>query len=152
MVAEIGDPVTIPTMIFNRREGCSFSFRHDNLMVIELKVTSALMHKILIDARSSADIITSLNTPGGTLDPRCIRSWASALMPIGVIRLPLWFWNKTKWRNLEVDLVVVMHPHPTMSSWGSQPCTKFKVIIASYLLKIQNEADDGSIKKLFGDQ
>lgn len=51
-------PVIVPVMIFDGREGCSCSFPHNNLMVIELKVASTLVHKILTNARSSADIMT----------------------------------------------------------------------------------------------
>ncbi|KAJ8435793.1 hypothetical protein Cgig2_030659 [Carnegiea gigantea] len=51
-------PVIVPIMIFDGREGCSFSFPHNNLMVIELKVASTLVRKILTNASSSADIMS----------------------------------------------------------------------------------------------
>ncbi|KAJ8420021.1 hypothetical protein Cgig2_006408 [Carnegiea gigantea] len=45
-------------MIFDGREGGSFSFLLDDQMVVELKVASVLVHRILIDTRSSVNIIT----------------------------------------------------------------------------------------------
>jgi len=58
MTTERECPMTIPTMTFDSWEGCSFSFPHDDPMVVELKVVSALVCRILIDTGSLANIIT----------------------------------------------------------------------------------------------
>jgi len=51
-------PVTDPTMIFEGWEGLHFSLPHNDPLVVELKVASTLVPRILIDTRSSVDIIT----------------------------------------------------------------------------------------------
>ncbi|KAJ8434058.1 LOW QUALITY PROTEIN: hypothetical protein Cgig2_012660 [Carnegiea gigantea] len=105
--------MTIPTMTFDGWEGCSFSFPHDDPMVVELKVASALVRKILIDTGSLANIITwdylkKLKHPKRISHPYCIRSW------------------------------LTLH--------------KVQAAIPLYLLQIQYEVDNGSARKLFGDQ
>ncbi|KAJ8438448.1 hypothetical protein Cgig2_027128 [Carnegiea gigantea] len=55
MTTEWSNPVT---MVFDGYEGHPFTSPHNDLMVVELKVTNALVHRILIDTKSSTDIIT----------------------------------------------------------------------------------------------
>ena len=48
----------MPTMTFSGAESYPIMTAHDDPLVIELKVASALVYRILIDTGSSADIIT----------------------------------------------------------------------------------------------
>jgi len=62
----------------------------------------------------------------------------------------LQFRDKSREQNLEVDFLVV--DVPTAYNVISGPLDKIKVVIASYLLQLQYEVDDGSVARLEGDQ
>ncbi|KAJ8424755.1 hypothetical protein Cgig2_003014 [Carnegiea gigantea] len=74
MITWCGSLITIPTIIFDDREGHVFNSLHNDPMVIELKVANSLAHRILIDTGSLADIITldylkKLKYPGRNITP-----------------------------------------------------------------------------------
>ncbi|KAJ8431075.1 LOW QUALITY PROTEIN: hypothetical protein Cgig2_033683 [Carnegiea gigantea] len=69
-----------------------------------------------------------------------------------MICLPLCFGDKAKARNLEVDFLVINVPTAYNVILGRLTPHKVKAVIASHLLPLQFEADDGSIGKLQGDQ
>lgn len=74
MSAESGGMVSVPIMIFSGVEGHPVATSHNDPLVVELKVASALVRKILIHTRSSADIITweclqRLKYPGRDITP-----------------------------------------------------------------------------------
>jgi len=56
--AENGGTVSMPTMTFSRTEGSPITTPHDDPLVVELKVATTLVHRILHDIGNSADIIT----------------------------------------------------------------------------------------------
>ncbi|KAJ8421905.1 hypothetical protein Cgig2_013807 [Carnegiea gigantea] len=137
------NPITIPTIIFDRREGCSFTSPYNGSMVVELKVVNAL------------DYLKKLKHPRTDIVPlvhSILRFGGQEVGPVGVIYLALRFGNKTNFRNLEVDFPVVDIPVAYHVVLGCPTLHKVKAFIAPYLLKIQYEADDGSIGKIFGDR
>ncbi|KAJ8428550.1 hypothetical protein Cgig2_030253 [Carnegiea gigantea] len=57
LTAEQGSRVIVPTLVFDKSEGLNFTLPHDDLLVVGMKVASTIVRKILIDTRSSVDII-----------------------------------------------------------------------------------------------
>ncbi|KAJ8438076.1 hypothetical protein Cgig2_025481 [Carnegiea gigantea] len=110
--------VTVPTMVFGREQGPRFTSLYNYPLVVEMKVASAIVQRILINTRSFVDIITwdcpkKLTYPGRNIVPLVhpILSFEGQdVNPIRVIRLPLRFRDKVKAKNLEVDLLVVDVP------------------------------------------
>ncbi|KAJ8435859.1 LOW QUALITY PROTEIN: hypothetical protein Cgig2_028567 [Carnegiea gigantea] len=116
-------------------EGPHFTSLHSNLLVVEMKVASAIVRRILIDTRSSMDIITweclkKHKYPGREIE----------VNPTGIIHLLLCFGDKTKARNLEVDFLVVDVP------------TAYNAILGRPTLHKLKAADDGSVGKQQGDK
>ena len=72
--------------------------------------------------------------------------------PTGMIWLPLWFRDKIKARNLEIDFLVVDAPTACNIILGRPTLYKVKAVIASYLLQLQYKGDDGRVRKLQGDE
>ena len=58
MTAEQWSSIIVPTMVLNGREGSYFTSPYNDPLVVELKVASALIRRLLIDSGSSVDIIT----------------------------------------------------------------------------------------------
>ena len=57
-MAKQGNRVTVPTMVFGGEQGLCFTFPHNDPLVVEMKVASAIVRRILVDTGSSVDIIT----------------------------------------------------------------------------------------------
>jgi len=58
MIVEKGNTVCIPTMDSNEHRDRPLISLLDNSMVVELKVASALVRRILVDTRSSTNVIS----------------------------------------------------------------------------------------------
>ncbi|KAJ8430655.1 hypothetical protein Cgig2_033680 [Carnegiea gigantea] len=108
------------------KENPHFTYPHNDPLVVEMKVASAIIRRILIDTRSSADIITwdclkKLKSPGKEIIPlvhRILGFGRQEVNPTGMTRLPLHFGDNATARNLE----------------------------------LQFEADNGNVDKMQGDQ
>ncbi|KAJ8435963.1 hypothetical protein Cgig2_017501 [Carnegiea gigantea] len=61
-------------------------------------------------------------------------------------------WGKSMTGNLEVDFLAIDVPTTYNVILGRPTLHRVKPVIASYLLELQYEADDGSVGKLQGDQ
>ena len=90
-------------------------FPHNNSLVVEMKVASAIVRKILIDTGSFMDIITwdclkKLTYIGRDIIPLVhpiLGFGGQEVNSAGMIRLPLYFGDKLKAKNLETDFLVV---------------------------------------------
>ncbi|KAJ8433474.1 hypothetical protein Cgig2_020646 [Carnegiea gigantea] len=80
----------------------------------------------------------------------CSTEIVASIAGVGIIRLSLWFGDKIKSRNLEVDFLVVDMPIAYNVISGSLTLHRVQAVIAPYLLHIQYESNDGIVRKLFG--
>jgi len=58
LMTEQGPRMTVPTMVFGGKEAPRFASPHNDLLVIEMIIASAIIRRILIDTESSVNIIT----------------------------------------------------------------------------------------------
>ena len=159
-MAEQGNRVTVPTMVFGEGEGPSFTYPHNDPLVAEMKVASSIVRRILIDTGSSVNIITwdclkKLKYRGGEIVPlvhHILRLGGQEVNPTGMIRLPLHFGDKAKSRTLGVDFLVVNVPIAYNVILGRPTLYKVKAVITPYLLQLQFETDDGTVGTMQGDQ
>ena len=152
--------LTAPTMVFGGKDAPRFAFPHNDPLDVEMKIASAIVRRILIDTGSSVDIITwdflkKLAHPGHNIVPLVnpiLGFRGQEVNLTGMIRLPVCFGNKTKFKSLVVDFLVVDVPTAYNVFFGRPTLHKAKAIIAPYLLPLQFEADDGSIGEMRVDQ
>ncbi|KAJ8421160.1 hypothetical protein Cgig2_018001 [Carnegiea gigantea] len=149
LTAERGSRVIVPTIVFDGREGPYFASSHNDPLVVEMKVASAIVRRILINTFSSVDIITEIIP----LVHPILGFRGHEVNPTEMIHLLLRLGDKVKAkaRNLEVDFLVVDVLTDYIVILGRPTLHKVKAIIASYLLQLQFEANDGSVGKLQGD-
>ncbi|KAJ8420545.1 hypothetical protein Cgig2_002640 [Carnegiea gigantea] len=74
LMIEQGAYVTVSTMVFDGKETLRFASPHNDPLVVEMKIASAIIRRILIDTGSSMDIITwdclnKLTYPGRDIVP-----------------------------------------------------------------------------------
>jgi len=143
-------------MVFDGCKGPYFSSPHNGPLVVELKVASATIRRILIDTGSSLDIIMwdcfkKLKHLGRVIIPlvHLILGFGGyQVNPTRMIRFLLRFGYKVKVRYLKIDFLVVDVPTAYNVILGRPTLYKVKVVIASRLLQLQFEADNGSVGKL----
>ncbi|KAJ8435076.1 hypothetical protein Cgig2_032967 [Carnegiea gigantea] len=143
-----------------RGEGLRFTSPHNDPLVLEMKVASAIVRRILIDTGSSVDTIIGdylrkLKYPGREivlLVHSILGFGGQEVNPTGIIRLPLRFGDKVKARSLEVDFLVVDVPTTYNIILGRPILHKVKAVIIPYLLQLQFEADEEDGGKMQGDQ
>ncbi|KAJ8451982.1 hypothetical protein Cgig2_016563 [Carnegiea gigantea] len=142
---EQGSRITVPIMVFGGKEAPRFASLHNNPLIVEMKIASAIVQQILIDTGRSIDIITwdclkKLTHPGDDIVPLgnpILGFVMQEMKPTGMIHLPVYFGDKLKAKNLKVDFLVVDVPtaynvilgRPTLQksccpnpSWNVPPC------------------------------
>jgi len=118
LIAEQGPCLTAPTMVFGGKEAPRFAFPHNDPLVVEKKIASAVVRRILVDTGSSVDIITwdclkKLTHPGRDIIPLVhpiLGFGGQGVNPMGMIRLSVRFGDKTKSKSLEVGFLVIDVP------------------------------------------
>ena len=134
--------MTAPTVVFRGKEALCFASLHNDPLVIEMKIASAIVRRILIDMGSSVDIMTwdclkKLTHPGRDIVPLVhpiLGFGGQEVNPTGIIRLPVRFGDKTKSNSLEVGFLVVDMPTAYNVILGWPTLHKVKVVIVPYLL------------------
>jgi len=125
-----------------------------------MKIASAIVWRILVNKGSSVAIIVwdclkKLAHLGRDIVPlvhHILGFGGQEVNPTGMICLLMRFGDKTKSKSLEVDFLVADVSMAYNAILGRPTLHKVKAIIAPYLLKLQFEADDGSIGKIRWDQ
>ncbi|KAJ8420599.1 hypothetical protein Cgig2_020755 [Carnegiea gigantea] len=118
LTIEQGTWFTVPTMAFGGREAPHLTSSYNDPLVVEMKVASAIIQRILIDTGSLVDVITwdclkKLTYLGRDIIPLVhpiLGFGAQEVNPTRVIHLPLCFEDEVKEKNSEVDFLAVDVP------------------------------------------
>ncbi|KAJ8434744.1 hypothetical protein Cgig2_001947 [Carnegiea gigantea] len=105
-------------MVFGGKDALRFASPHNNPLVVEMKIASVIVRRILIDTGNFVDIITwdclkKLAHPGRDIVPLVnpiLGFEGQEVNPTGMICLPVHFGDKTKFKSLEVDFLVIDVP------------------------------------------
>ncbi|KAJ8441282.1 hypothetical protein Cgig2_013697 [Carnegiea gigantea] len=112
LTTEQGPHTTVPAMMFGRKEASRFTSPHNDPLVVEIKIVSAIVQRILIDTCSD-DCLKKLTHPRRDIVPLVhpiLGFGRQEVNPTGMIRLPIRFGDKLRSKNLEVDFLVVDVP------------------------------------------
>ena len=125
-----------------------------------MKIASAIVRRILVDTGGSVDITTwdwlkRLAHPVCDLIPMAnpiLGFGGQEVNSTGMIRLPVHFGDKKKFKSLEVDFLVVDVATTYNVIIGRPTLHRVKAVVVPYLLQLQFETDDGNIGELRGYQ
>ncbi|KAJ8426885.1 hypothetical protein Cgig2_002733 [Carnegiea gigantea] len=98
----------VPTMVFSRKEAPRFASPHNDPLVVEMKIASAILLDII-----TWDFLKKLTYPGRdivSLVHPILGFCGQEVNPTRMIHLPVRFGDKLKSKNLEVDFLVVDVP------------------------------------------
>ena len=133
---------------------------HEDPMVVEFKVANLRVRRILIDTRSSSDIISwsclnNLKSDEKNLEPvshPLVGFGGGVIHPVGRIDLPVRIGEKTKCRNLVIRFLVVKDLKAYNIIIGQPTLNVVKAVIVPSLMLMKFECGDGAIGSIYGDQ
>ncbi|KAJ8420466.1 hypothetical protein Cgig2_010852 [Carnegiea gigantea] len=160
LTVEQGSCITAPTMMFGGKDAPRFASPYNGPLVVEMKIGSAIVRQILIFTGSSVDIITwdylkKLAHLGHDIVPMTnpiLGFGGQKVRPLGMIRLPVRFGDKARFKSLEDDFLVVNVPTAYNLIIGRLTLHRVRAAVAPYLLQFQFETDDSGVGELHGDQ
>jgi len=144
-------PLSGPTMTFGPDDVRPLQAPHNDPLVVQLKIATALVRRVLINTGSSVDIITLecfkklhyseedlevTNTP-------LVGFGGQHIYPVGVKKLTVRVGEKDNSRTVDVNFLVVDVPMAYNVIIGRPTLSMLKVVVAPYLLLMQFELDDG---------
>ncbi|KAJ8432497.1 hypothetical protein Cgig2_003574 [Carnegiea gigantea] len=131
----------------------------NNALVIQLKIATAMVHRIFMNTRSSIDIITIECLKKLQYNEKELEAIETSTMGSGTSRVSPWnqkttylMGDKDNLQTLETNIVVVRSQWGYNIILGRPTLNAIIVMVAGYLLLIQFELDDKKVGKLYGDQ
>ncbi|KAJ8438067.1 hypothetical protein Cgig2_025472 [Carnegiea gigantea] len=149
-----------PTMTFGLEDMRPLRTPHNDTLVIQLKIAIAMVCRILVDTKSSVDIITleclkKLQYSEKDLEPAeapIVGFGGQPTYPLRTKRLPVRVGNKDNSRTMETTFLVTDISMAYNVILGRPTLKAIKVMVAPYLLLVQFELDNGKVGKLYEDQ
>ena len=144
---------------FSERDGHNIRQPHDDLLVIMLKVEELNIHRVLIDNRSSTDIIYLPAFQQMKLDKKRIRPFTSPLVnftgdrivPRGIVTLIVIAGTYPAQVTKEVDFLIVDCPSTYNIILGRPALNRLRIATSTYYLKVKFPTGHG-VGEIRGDQ
>jgi hypothetical protein len=132
---------------------------HNDAMVIEVNIVGWVIGKVLVDTRSSADILFKKTFENTILSQHMLRPpefpllgfEGKAIKQVGKIALPISFGDLDNARTETLTFDIVDMYHPYLAIFGRGLINKFDHVIRQQLLCMKIPAPKGVIT-VFGDQ
>ena len=148
-----------PDIVFSERDGRGIRQPHDDPLVIMLRMEEFNIHQVLIDNRSSADIIYLPAFQKMKLDKKRIRPFTSPLVsfigdrivPRGIITLTMIASTYPTQITKEIDFLIVDCPSSYNIILGRPALNRLKAITSTYYLKVKFPTAHG-VGEIKGDQ
>ncbi|XP_059451058.1 uncharacterized protein LOC132181846 [Corylus avellana] len=132
---------------------------HDDLLVVTVTVANHLIHQILVDNGSSADVLYCPVFKQMGIDRERIKPFSSPLVgfageqvqPIGLISLPITIGTAPKQKTVMVDFLVIDRLGAYNAILGRPALNKLKAITSTYHLTMKFPTEKG-VREVKGDQ
>ncbi|XP_059435448.1 uncharacterized protein LOC132168473 [Corylus avellana] len=144
---------------FTKEDAKRVMMPHDDALVVIVTMANHLLHRILVDNGSSADILYWPVFKQIGIDCSRITPFGSPLVgfageqvqPIGIISLPVTAGTTPRQSTVMVDFLVVDRPfaYNAIISWPA--LNKLKAVTSTYHLKMKFPIEEG-VEKVKGDQ
>src|SRR6187397_342734 len=151
---------SFPDVIIPEKDRGKVRRPHDDPVVIECKVANQLVSRILIDTRSSSDLISLQCLSNLKYKPDSMMEVSHTLVgfggglvhPVGRIDLPVRLGSRGDGRHMTIRLLVVEELTAYNLIFGRPTLNECKAVIIPALMLLKYEKDDGTVGSLNGDQ
>jgi len=156
---ELG-PLSGPIMTFGLEDMRPLQGPHNDSLVVQLKIATAMVQRVLVDTGSYVAIITLECFEKRQYSEKDLEATGTPLVGfggqptylVGMKRLSVRIGEKDNPRTVDMNFLVVDVPMAYYVIIGRPTLSMVKAVIAPYLLLMQFKLDDGRIGELFGDQ
>ncbi|XP_021860304.1 uncharacterized protein [Spinacia oleracea] len=133
---------------------------HDDPLVVEIKISNMRVKRILIDTRSSSDIMSMEFLSRLAHDPKTIESihypiigfGGSIIHPVGVINLPVRIGGRKDGQKMGVDFLIVKDLTAYNVILRRPTLNKIKVVVVTHLILLKYVCDERAIGTIHGYQ
>ncbi|XP_048491419.1 uncharacterized protein LOC125492746 [Beta vulgaris subsp. vulgaris] len=153
-------PPIMPAMSFTVKDAEHVIYPHDDLLVVTLKVSNCLIHRILVDGRSSANILYLSTFKKLMIGPEHLKPvrylvigfTGASVTPEGLVCLPVQIGDDVEARDVMTEFLVVDVPGAYNAIIGRPFIHDVQGIISTYHLTMLYVSNLGRTTKLKGNQ
>ncbi|XP_010667289.1 uncharacterized protein LOC104884349 [Beta vulgaris subsp. vulgaris] len=153
-------PPAMPAMSFTVKDAEHVVYPHDDPLVVTLKVSNCLVHRILVDGGSSANILylstfEKLMIGREYLKPvryPVIGFTGASVTPEGLVSLPVRIGDDDEARDVMTEFLVVDVPGAYNAIIGRSLIHDVQGIVSAYHLTMSYVTNEGTTAKLRGNQ
>ncbi|KAJ8435252.1 LOW QUALITY PROTEIN: hypothetical protein Cgig2_005304 [Carnegiea gigantea] len=138
LTVEQGSYIPAPTMVFGGKDTLRFASPHKDPLVVEMKIASAIVRRILFRRYHNLGLLEKAHALGRDIVPMTnpiLGFGGQEVHPSATIRLPVHFGDKTRFKSLEVDFLVVDVPTAYNVIISRPTLHRVRVVVAPYLNK-----------------
>ena len=141
-------PLNGPTMTFGPKDMCPLQASHNDPLVVQLKIATTMVQRVLVDTGSSVDIITLECFKKLQYSEKDLEAIGTPLIGFGgqphlpsrMKRMSVRIGEKDNSRTVDVNFLVVDIPMAYNVIVGRPTLKMVKAVIAPYLLLMQFRA------------
>ncbi|XP_057246822.1 uncharacterized protein LOC130589554 [Beta vulgaris subsp. vulgaris] len=153
-------PPPMPSVAFTSEDAKGIVYPHDDPLVISLQISTAMVHRVLVDGGSSANILYKETFEKMGFDKACLKSVSypvigftgASVVPEGTIKLVVKLGEGRHSRDLIVEFLVVDVPAAYNAIIGRPLIHDAQAVVSTYHLTMVYTSNDGNPEKLWGNQ
>ncbi|XP_010695402.2 uncharacterized protein LOC104908050 [Beta vulgaris subsp. vulgaris] len=153
-------PPAMPSMIFTKEDARGIVYPHDDPLVISLQISTAMIHRVVVDGGSSANILyeetfEKMGFEAASLKPisyPVIGFTRASVVPEGTIKLAVKLGEGAHSKDLLVEFLVVNVPAAYNAIIGRPLIHDAQAVVSTYHLTMVYTSNDGNPEKLRGNQ
>ncbi|XP_010677758.1 uncharacterized protein LOC104893360 [Beta vulgaris subsp. vulgaris] len=153
-------PPAMPSMAFTSEDARGILYPHDDPLVVYLQISTAMVHRVLVDGGSSANILYKEMFEILGFDTACLKPVSypvigftgASVVREETIKLAVKLGEKSHSRDLLVEFVVVDVPAAYNAIIGRPLIHDAQAVVSTYHLTMVYTSNDSNPEKLRGNQ
>ncbi|XP_048502738.1 uncharacterized protein LOC125498552 [Beta vulgaris subsp. vulgaris] len=153
-------PPRMPSVAFTSEDAKGIIYLHDDLLVVSLQISTVMVHRILVNGGSSANILYKETFEKMGLEASCLKPISypvigftgASVVSEGTIKLPVTIGEVSHSRDMMVEFLVVDVPAAYNTIIGRPLIHDAHAVVSTYHLTIIYMSNKGKPKKIKGNQ
>ena len=150
----------MPSVAFTSEDAKGIIYPHDDPLLVSLQISTTIVHRVLVDGGSSANILYKETFKKMGFDKACLKpvsypvigfTGASVILE-GTIKLAVKLGEGSQSRDLMVEFLVVDVPAAYNAIIGRPLIHDPQAVVSTYHLTMVYTSNDGNPEKLRGNQ